>query len=442
MRSNRFSSQFGFTAFGESHGPAIGIVIEDIKPDIDFPFDELNRLIRLRNPGSNNYSTTRKETDAYQIISGVYDGKTTGMPICILFWNRDIKSEDYDIFKDVFRPGHADYAFFKKFKIYDYRGGGRASGRETVSRIAASAFVSEIISPVEIKFNTIQIGKVKNRIQDKYLTASPENPFCWSDSGTMSELLQYLDNVRSDNDTAGGIVRVQIDNVPVGLGDPVFEKLNANLAKSLFTIGSVKGVSFGSGFDFGQMQGTEANDQMEATGFLSNHSGGISGGISTGQPIIINIAVKAVSSHGNPQMTINKAGNNQEIKIEGRHDVCHIPRIIPVIESMIRLTLADAIAWQKQISESKISLNDYREAIDKLDEDLLLLLYRRKKIVEQVKEDKLNKGIPFRDIEREQKIQDQWIEFAGELGLPDKYIPVLQSLVLQICRDDNSDHTL
>lgn len=442
MRSNRSETQFGITSFGESHGPAMGIVIEDIRPNLQFPIEELNNLLSRRKPGSNPYSTSRRETDDYQIISGVFEGKTTGMPICILFWNKDAQSNDYETLRDVFRPGHADFAWFSKFKIYDYRGGGRASGRETVTRIAASAFVSEIIKPIRISFQTLQVGKLIAETQSAFKGLNDENPFCWLDGENPIKLYDYLDDVESQNETVGGIIRVKIDGVQPGLGDPVFEKLNANLAKALFSIGSIRGVSFGDGFEVSSQMGSESNDQMDQSGFLSNHSGGISGGISTGQPILINIAVKAVSSHGKPQKTINKSGISQTIKISGRHDICHLPRLLPVIEAMIKLTLADAIAWQKQLSGETLSLADYREALDKLDEELLLLLFRRKKIVEQVKKYKSSNQIPFRDENREKEMLQEWQAFARELKLPIKDIPDLLNLVLKICRNDNPHDTI
>ena len=442
MRSNRLNSFFGITTFGESHGPALGLVIEDIKPNLDFPFAELNRLLSQRKPGSTKYSTSRQETDEYEILCGVFEGKTTGMPICILFRNRDARSADYESIKDVFRPGHADYAWFSKFKLYDYRGGGRASGRETICRIAASALVSEFIKPVSISFQTIQIGEFRASSMAEYILADEANSLYWSDPETLDQLDQYLDSVKEEQDTVGGIVRIRIDQVPAGLGDPVFEKLNANLAKAILSIGSVRGVSFGDGFAICSLKGSQANDQMDASGFLSNRQGGISGGISTGQPIIINVAVKPVSSHGKPQQTLDKSGKPITIKVSGRHDVCHIPRLIPVLEAMIKLTLADALAWQKQISGAESDLDSYREIIDKIDTDLLLLLYRRKSVVKQVRALKAKRGKAFRDEAREHQLAEKWSEFARELDLPEEKATALLTKILELCRDDNSNDSV
>jgi chorismate synthase len=442
MRSNRLSAYLGFTTFGESHGPALGVVIEDIKPGIDFPYEELNQLLAQRKPNSSPYSTSRNETDEYQVISGIFEGKTTGMPICILFWNKDADSAAYDYLKDVFRPGHADYSWFQKFKLYDYRGGGRASGRETISRVAASAFVRELLQSVKISFKTIQIGILANEENNRFHALDCANPFCWTDHDNISLLYSYLDNVKANNDTVGGLVRVRIDNVPAGLGDPVFAKLNANLAQAVMSIGTVKGISFGDGFEIAGMKGNEANDQMNKAGFLSNHAGGIQGGISNGQPIILNIAVKAISSHGKPQQTITHKGEETTITIKGRHDVCHIPRLLPVIEAMIKLALADAISWQKQIAGNELDMTDYREALDKIDEDLLLLLYRRKQIVQQVKQYKEQHQLEFRDIAREEQMQQEWKKLAEELGLSTLTVSDILEKVLEVCRYDNPDHSL
>lgn len=438
MRSNKLESPFGITTFGESHGPALGLVIEDIRPNLDFPYKELNRVLKMRKPGSTKYSTSRQEADDYEILSGVFEGKTTGMPICIIFRNKDAQSEDYELFKDVFRPGHGDFAWFNKFKIFDYRGGGRASGRETICRVAASALVSEFIKPVGISFQTIQIGDFCAIDTTQYFHQEETNPFCWSDKSTLNDLYAYLDEVDEDNDTVGGIIRIRLDSVPIGLGDPVFEKLNVNLAKAIMSVGSVRGVSFGDGFEICSLKGSEANDQMSEEGFLSNRQGGISGGISTGQPIIINVAIKPVSSHGKPQQTIDKAGKPVTVTVSGRHDVCHIPRLIPVLEAMLKLTLADAISWQKQLSGVELNLDDYREMIDKIDTDLLLLLHRRKAVVQQVRELKSMQGINFRDMSREQEMAERFSEIACELDLSEEKTKALLTMILELCRDDNS----
>lgn len=442
MRSNRLSSFLGFTTFGESHGPAMGLVIEDILPNIPFPYEQLKQLLAYRKPNSNPYVSPRDEDDLFEILSGVMDGKTTGMPICIIFPNKDARSVDYEKFKDVFRPGHADYSLFSKFKIYDYRGGGRASGRETICRVASSVFVNNLLQDIKVKFQTVQIGSLEAIKTDTFYEISTENPFCWSDMTTITNLYAYLDTIKEEKETVGGIIRASIESVPKGLGEPVFEKLNACLAKAIFSIGSIKGVSFGDGFDLAAQKGSFVNDQMNSSGFLSNHLGGITGGVSTGQPIVINIAVKPISAHGKPQSTINHLGQSQDITITGRHDICHIPRILPVIEAMIKLTLADSIAHQKLIAGQTQDLNDYREALDKLDEDLLLLVYRRKQIVNQVKQLKSGQHVEFRDYKRENELANQWSQLASVMDLAENDAQELLQLVLKICRNDNTDNSL
>lgn len=435
MRSNRLQEVWGFTCFGESHGTAMGIVIEDIQPGVEFPYSELNQQLAFRKPNQNPYATSRNEPDDYQIVSGVFEGKTTGTPICILFWNQDIRSDDYAAIKDVFRPGHGDYTWYHKFKIYDYRGGGRASGRETICRITASAMVDHLLGKIKISFQTIRIGQLVAAATDVYTQINHDNPFCWNDPTSYSELYPYLDKIKAEQDTVGGIVKLRIDPVPVGLGEPVFAKLSAHLAQAIMSIGSVKGIAFGSGFDLGAMTGSEANDQSDASGWLSNHAGGILGGISSGQPIIITIAVKPIASHGKSQVCMDKSGNPVTLQISGRHDVCHIPRLLPVIEAMVKLVLADAISHQKLIAGDSLDMDDYREALDKLDEDLLLTLCKRKAIVAQVKTYKTAHNLDFRDTERERAMALRWQTIATELGLePEIAISILQK-ALELCRN-------
>lgn len=434
MRSNKLQSYLGITTFGESHGLAFGLVIEDIKPNIEFPYDAIRNLIQSRKSSSNQYLSARQEIDDYEVLSGVFNGKTTGMPICIIFRNLDHNSIDYKIFEDVFKPGHADYAWFHKFKIYDYRGSGRASGRETISRIAASAFVDEFINPIKIQFQTIQIGQLIAKETDEFISPGSNNPYCWTDKLSIEAMYSYLESIKKEKDTVGGIVKIRISDVPIGLGDPVFEKLNANLSKALMSIGTVKGVSFGDGFELATKKGSEINDEIDEKGFKTNHAGGINGGISNGQPIIINVVIKPVSSHGKKQSTITLLGNSTMISISGRHDVCHIPKVLPVFEAMIKLTLADAISWQNNISDAKPDLNSYREAIDKLDEDLLLTIYKRKSIVNKVKILKVNKRIPFQDNDRENQIYKKWTEISIALDLDSVESAKILDLVLKLCK--------
>ncbi len=426
MPSNKLDGYFGFTSFGESHGPAIGLVIDSPPPNLDFPHDALEAALARRNI-STPYKTARNESDDYEILSGVFEGKTTGMPLCIIVRNHDARSLDYEAFKNVFRPGHADFAWYEKYHIYDYRGGGRASGRETLTRVIAASFAKDIINPITIETRCLQIGD---------FIADPEgiweeNPFAWSDKASLSQLYDYLDKVKVEGDSVGGIIELKAMNVPAGLGDPVYDKLSANIAKAMLSIPSVKGISFGDGEALASMKGSMGNDQISRTGFLSNHQGGINGGVSNGNDLRLRLIIRAVPSVSNPQRTIDKAGKDHIVSIQGRHDVCHIPRLIPVAEAMLKLCLADAIQHQKLISGEEADLSSYRESLDKLDEDLILLLYRRKKLVEQVKAFKKEHQLSPRDEDREREIIARSRDLGRELDLDEDIVSRIMHLVLQ-----------
>ncbi len=432
MQSNRFGRYFGITTFGESHGESMGLVIEDIKPNIDFPFDELKIALEKRKPGRSNTMSSRKEIDDYRVISGVLDGKTTGMPICILFENRDARSEDYDYLKDCFRPGHADYSWFHKFKIYDWRGGGRASGRETICRVAGASLIEHILGKIMIECQTIQIGKLKAQVFDQ--TFSEQNSLHWSDPENYEDILRYLSEMKEEKDSIGSIVEVRIKNLNKGLGDPVFEKLDANLAKAIMSIGGVKGIEFGDGFHLSEAKGSEVNDQINSKGFMSNHAGGINGGVSTGQDIIIRIAIKPVSTIGKPQKTVTHDNIDRLINNIGRHDVCLVPRIIPVIEAMIKLVLADAISYQNIIENKEDDLTSLREAIDKIDEDLLISIRKRMELSKKVGLFKKNKGIEVKDPEREAKILKQLEEKSNIMNIDEKLVSEIWNVIFEFSR--------
>jgi len=400
MKSNSYEKYYGITTFGESHGKAIGVVIEDVKPGIEFPFEKIRNALNKRKPGTGTFSSTRKEKDELQVLSGVFEGKTTGMPICLLVYNKDARNKDYEHLKDLFRPGHADFSYFKKFKIYDHRGGGRASGRETISRVAASRLVEDILKDIKINIYPIKIGKFETSQTDLFF----QNELSWHDRTNYENLIEYLNNIKNKGNSIGGIVEVKITNIPVGLGDPVFEKLDANLAKAILSVGAVKGIEFGDGFKLAALKGNEANDQMNKNGFITNHNGGILGGISTGDEVIFRFVVKPTPSINIIQKTITKDNKEVEFKSYGRHDTCIIPRIIPVAEAMIKLVLADTLSFQKLISNDKLELADYREAIDKIDEDILIALGRRQKISELIGIFKQENNLQIKNKEREEEL--------------------------------------
>ncbi len=427
MKSNSYGRFMGFTSFGESHGTAIGIVIEDVKPGIVFPLNKIQEELDARKPGKTFISTTRKEEDKIVILSGIFEGKTTGMPICLVVYNRDANSKDYEHLKDIFRPGHADFTYYNKFKIYDHRGGGRASGRETISRIAASGLVDDLLKNIRINVYPVQIG----RFHVKEIDPDFRNDLNWFDRSNYNELTKYLTEIKKAGNSIGGIVEVKIENISSGLGDPVFEKLDANLAKAILSIGSVKGIEFGDGFVFAALKGDQANDQMDSSGFKSNHSGGILGGISTGQNIIFRFAVKPTSSINITQKTISKDGKEVAFKSGGRHDTCIVPRILPVAKAMIKLVLADAVSYQKLISSNELDLTDYREAVDKIDEDILIALKRRNDISELIKKYKKENQIKVEDNIREKKLLKNLIKKAKSLEISEEFIKEIWKIILK-----------
>lgn len=429
MPTNRLSQIFGITSFGESHGTAIGLVIDSPPPNLDFPFTEITAALQKRQANT-AYRTQRIEKDDFEILSGVFEGKTTGMPICIIVRNRDAISSDYDALKDVFRPSHADFSWTQKYAIHDYRGGGRSSGRTTLANVIAGCFCDNILGDILISITCPQIGTMIASPSD----AAIDNPFHWPETASLAELYAYMDQIKAAGDSVGGMLQVTIAGVPLGLGDPLAEKLNANLAKAMLSIGSIKGILFGDGLLLAALKGSEANDQMDSTGFLSNHNGGISGGVTNGNDITFTLVVKAVPSISLPQKTIDKLGKDSILTIQGRHDVCHIPRLIPVVEAMIKLCLADAIQYQKLVKSERKELPDFRENLDKLDEDLLLLLYRRKMIVAEVRDYKKMNDISEFDPKREDQIRHRASAMAKELGLdPSATIDVINA-TLKVCK--------
>lgn len=325
---NSFGNSFRITSFGESHGPAIGVVIDGCPQGIALTEEKIQPALDRRRPGRDSLSSPRKEPDAVEILSGVFEGQTTGMPIALLIRNRDARSGDYDAIRDLFRPGHADFTYRAKYGIRDYRGGGRSSGRETAARVAAGAVAALVLSPEGI----VVSGEIEeiHGVRDPALFAAE------------------IEKAKAAGDSVGGIIHVTATGCPPGLGDPVFGKLDALIAGAMMGIGGVKGVSIGDGFAAARMKGSEHNDQMNRNGFLSNHAGGILGGISTGADIIVRLAVKPTASIGLPQKTVGVDGREAEIRVSGRHDPCIAPRVLPVAEAMLCLVLADAFLGQEK----------------------------------------------------------------------------------------------
>lgn len=382
MAGNRFGSLFSVMTFGESHGPYIGVVIDGIKPGLPIDLQEIQREMNRRRPGQSRVTTARQEADRAEIISGVFEGKTTGAPICILIKNEDPRSKDYTALKEVFRPGHAAYTYLKKYGIFDYRGGGRASGRETAARVAAGAIAKQALKPYGIEFRafTRKIGPWEAQTVDYDFIE--QNPVRCCDPQIAPRMEEYIRQIAGEGDSVGGIVELHVSGLPAGLGDPVFEKLDAELAHGLMSIGAVKGIEFGEGFRAAELKGSEMNDFFGAaeTGEiapLSNHAGGILGGISTGQTVVLRLAVKPPSSIKKAQKTVDRQGKEVSLSIEGRHDPCICPRVVPVAEAMAALVILDLLLVQQAISESKGEMDYLENEIGLADAQLLLLLQKR-----------------------------------------------------------------
>ena len=342
MSGNSFGNSFIVTTFGESHGVALGCVIDGCPPGLDLCEEDIQKELDKRKPGSSKYTTQRKEDDEVEILSGVFEGKTTGTPIGLLIRNKDQKSKDYDDLKEVFRPSHADYVYSKKYGFRDHRGGGRSSARETAMRVAAGAVAKKYLADhlnIKVTGYLSQIGSLKIKSID--LSEINNNPFFCPDKDILKDIENLIDQLRKEGDSIGAKIEVVVSNLPVGLGEPVFDKLEADLAKGLMSINAVKGFEVGKGFDLVVAKGSESRDEMSPDGYLSNNSGGISGGISTGQDINVSIALKPTSSINKEGQTINSSGESQQIQVKGRHDPCVGVRATPIAEAMTALVIMD-----------------------------------------------------------------------------------------------------
>lgn len=349
MAGNSLGHLFRITTFGESHGEALGVVIDGCPPRIAFDFELLAEALRKRKPGQSDLTSPRKEADAFEVLSGVFEGQTTGTPICILIRNSDQQSTDYDALKSVYRPSHADYTYSMKYGIRDHRGSGRASARETVARVAAGAVATMLLKQHGILVHAYvsQVGSVK--LHHSPETIDPEKASLnWvrcPDEHTAADMIRLIEKVREEGDSVGGTITGIVRNVPPGLGEPVFDKLHADLGKAMLSINACKGFEIGSGFEGSTRRGSEENDAFvkkeNRLTTLSNHSGGIQGGISNGEPIYFRCAFKPVSSIKKEQTTLNTALQTQNLAIEGRHDPCVLPRAVAIVEAMTALTLAD-----------------------------------------------------------------------------------------------------
>ncbi|EMO4161746.1 chorismate synthase [Morganella morganii] len=342
MAGNSIGELFRVTTFGESHGPALGCIVDGVPPGLALTEADMQADLDRRRPGTSRYTTQRREPDQVRILSGVFEGKTTGTSIGLLIENTDQRSQDYGAIKDLFRPGHADYTYEQKYGFRDYRGGGRSSARETAMRVAAGAIAKKYLHEkfgVTVRACLTQMGDIKCDIRDWAL--AEQNPFFCPDERQLDALDELLRGLKKEGDSIGAKVTVVAENVPAGLGEPVFDRLDADLAHALMSINAVKGVEIGDGFGVVNLKGSENRDEIYQTGFTSNHAGGILGGISSGQPIIAHIALKPTSSITVPGNTLNRQGEEVAMITKGRHDPCVGIRAVPIAEAMTAIVLLD-----------------------------------------------------------------------------------------------------
>jgi chorismate synthase len=353
---NSFGNLFKISTFGESHGPAIGVVIDGCPPGLSIDEDFIQAELDRRKPGQSKITTQRKEDDTFEILSGVFEGQTTGTPIAILIRNADQRSKDYTHIAESFRPSHADYTYAAKYGIRDYRGGGRSSARETAARVAAGAIAKSLLkkSGISMQAFVSQVGDLKApHYTTLDLSHTEDNIVRCPDASTAEKMIALIDQVRLDRDTIGGIVTCVIKNTPVGLGEPVFDKLHAELGKAMLSINAVKGFEYGSGFEGITMRGSEHNDifykEDDKIKTKTNFSGGIQGGISNGEDIYFNVAFKPVATIMQDQSSVDTHGNEVNVSGKGRHDPCVVPRAVPIVEAMAALVLADYLLINRSI---------------------------------------------------------------------------------------------
>lgn len=355
---NRFGDLFSFITFGESHGPLIGCVIDGVRPGLELDVEAIQADLDKRRPGQSTLTTQRKEADSCEVVSGVFEGKTTGAPVCILIRNTDQRSRDYSHIKHVFRPGHASYTWLQKYGMFDYRGGGRASGRETAMRVAAAGVAKQLLPrEVVVRAGTVTIGDVVATQRD--WNEVTNNAVRCPDTIAAQHMEQAIESAAAVGDSVGGIIEIVVSGVPVGWGEPVYEKLEAEIAKAVMSVGAVKGVEFGNGFASTRKRGSQNNDELSmqngSPAFLSNHAGGILGGVSNGEDIVMRVAIKPTSSVGVSQRTLTTDMQETDIRTQGRHDPCICPRVVPVLEAMVILVLCDMHLKQQQRKETELT---------------------------------------------------------------------------------------
>ncbi len=358
MAGNSFGTLYRLTSFGESHGRGVGGIVEGVTPGLVLDYDFIQRELDRRRPGQSEITSPRDESDRLEFLSGVFEGKASGTPLAFIIWNKDQRSGDYDNLKNVFRPSHADFTYQSKYGIRDHRGGGRSSARETIARVVAGAIAKLMLRSqnITIQAYVSQVGKIRleKDYNDLDLSSIENNIVRCPDPETAAEMISYIDKVRLDKDSVGGVISCVIRNAPAGLGDPVFDKLHARLAQAMLSINAVKGFEYGTGFKAVEMLGSQHNDEFYIDDgrvrSRTNFSGGIQGGISNGEDIYFRVAFKPVATILKEQKTVDKSGKEIVIKAEGRHDPCVVPRAVPIVEAMAAMVLADSWLMNKTYS--------------------------------------------------------------------------------------------
>jgi len=347
--SSTFGRFFRVTTFGESHGPGVGVVIDGTPPGLAVEVADIQRELDRRRPGQSSLTTQRREADQVEILSGLFEGVTLGTPMAMLVRNSDARSQDYDALRDVLRPGHADYVYLQKYGVRDHRGGGRSSGRETVGRVAAGALARVALATVGVTLagGTVQVGE--ERAANRDWSEVERNPVRCPDAESATRMAALIEKVRDDRDSIGGVVEVVARGVPAGWGDPTMHKLDAELGAAMLSIPATKGVEIGGGFAMSARHGSETNDVFDGEKFLTNHAGGIAGGISNGAEIVVRVAVRPATSIGKAQTAAKVGGGTTSIEIQGRHDPCICPRVVPVAEAMLAIVLMDAWLAQRAL---------------------------------------------------------------------------------------------
>lgn len=385
MAGNRIGEYIRLTTFGESHGRVIGAVLDGVRPGIRVDAAFIQKQLDRRRPGQSRVTTARNEADRVEILSGVFRGRTTGTPLCMVIWNRDQRPGAYAEIRSVFRPGHAGYTYLAKYGISDYRGGGRSSGRETAARVAAGALAQSLLARRGILIHAYTLEAAGIRAQRIVLGEIEKNPLRCPDPAAARRMERRILKVKREGDSVGGIVEVVVRNPPVGLGEPVFDKLEADLAKGLMSIGAIRGIEIGNGFAAARLKGSQNNDPIyfdrkrRRIRTRTNNAGGIAGGISNGEDIVVRLAVKPPSSIARVQETVTLRGRRATIAVEGRHDPCICPRVVPVAEAMVALTILDHLLRQ-EFTRKKKSKHDTARAIGVID-DVIATLQRERRLL-------------------------------------------------------------